>query len=98
MGNTVKMEALEENATDGLAVCRKMTDEQCCLSIPELTAAELSSYRKAIKMTQREFAAEFCIPLGTLRRWEQAQNAPRLSKPLIEILTTTFNRIKKEAS
>lgn len=32
--------------------------------------------RRALKLTQDEFAAQFHIPIGTLRDWEQDRNAP----------------------
>jgi putative transcriptional regulator len=32
--------------------------------------------RRALKLTQEEFAAQFHIPIGTLRDWEQDRNAP----------------------
>jgi len=32
--------------------------------------------RRALKLTQEEFAARFRIPLGTLRDWEQGKTEP----------------------
>jgi putative transcriptional regulator len=32
--------------------------------------------RRALKLTQEEFAEQFHIPIGTLRDWEQERNAP----------------------
>jgi putative transcriptional regulator len=32
--------------------------------------------RRALGLTQEEFAEQFHIPLGTLRDWEQARNSP----------------------
>ena len=32
--------------------------------------------RRAFGLTQEEFAARFCIPLGTLRDWEQGKTEP----------------------
>lgn len=32
--------------------------------------------RRALKLTQEEFAARFRIPLGTLRDWEQGKTKP----------------------
>jgi len=32
--------------------------------------------RRALHMTQEQFAAEFAIPLGTLRDWEQERAEP----------------------
>jgi putative transcriptional regulator len=32
--------------------------------------------RRALQLSQEEFAARFHIPLGTLRDWEQGRKAP----------------------
>jgi putative transcriptional regulator len=32
--------------------------------------------RRALKLTQEEFAARYHIPLGTLRDWEQSRSEP----------------------
>lgn len=32
--------------------------------------------RRALKLTQEEFALRYCIPLGTLRDWEQGRSVP----------------------
>jgi putative transcriptional regulator len=32
--------------------------------------------RRALQLTQEEFAARYHIPLGTLRDWEQGRSAP----------------------
>jgi len=34
------------------------------------------SLRRALRLTQEEFAARFRIPLGTLRDWEQGRTEP----------------------
>ena len=34
------------------------------------------SLRRALGLSQEEFAARYCIPLGTLRDWEQGRTAP----------------------
>ena len=52
---------------------------------PPLTAARLAklrrvprvkTLRRALALTQEEFAARFRIPLGTLRDWEQGRSEP----------------------
>ena len=32
--------------------------------------------RRALKLTQEEFAARYLIPIGTLRDWEQGRTEP----------------------
>jgi putative transcriptional regulator len=68
-----------------------MTEEQChaaALADPDaqpLTDADidrmkqtprLKIIRRALGLTQEEFAARFQIPLGTLRDWEQGAKQP----------------------
>lgn len=36
----------------------------------------IASVRRALRLTQEEFAAQFQIPLGTLRDWEQGRTEP----------------------
>lgn len=52
---------------------------------PPRTAADLAkmkriprvkTLRRALKLTQEEFAARYHIPLGTLRDWEQGRSEP----------------------
>jgi putative transcriptional regulator len=52
---------------------------------PPLTAARLQSarrvpqvkvIRRALHLTQEEFASRYLIPLGTLRDWEQGRTEP----------------------
>ena len=70
---------------------RAMTDEEveaAALSDPDntpLTEADLSrmkrvprvrTMRRALRMTQEEFATRYHIPVGTLRDWEQGRSEP----------------------
>lgn len=41
-----------------------------------MTEAELSKARRALGLTQEEFAARYQVPLGTLRDWEQGRTEP----------------------
>ena len=70
---------------------RPMTEEQihaAALADPDaqpLTEADFArmkriprvkTLRRALRMTQEEFAARYHIPLGTLRDWEQGRSEP----------------------
>ncbi len=70
---------------------RSMTEEEihaAALSDPDaqpLTDADLARMkrvsrvkiiRRALRLTQEEFAARYHIPLGTLRDWEQGRSEP----------------------
>jgi putative transcriptional regulator len=59
--------------------------EHADLADRPLTAAELKRFkrtpqvkiiRRALGLTQEEFAARYGIPLGTLRDWEQGRTEP----------------------
>lgn len=39
-------------------------------------ASRVRTLRRALSLTQEEFAARFHIPLGTLRDWEQGRSTP----------------------
>lgn len=67
--------------TDGDVIARAMTDPD---SKP-LTREDLRRMkrrprayivRRALRMTQEEFADAYCIPVGTLRDWEQGRTEP----------------------
>ncbi len=73
------------------AALRAMTDEEieaAALADPDnppLTperqahlrpVPQVKVMRRALHLTQEEFAARFCIPLGTLRDWEQGKSEP----------------------
>lgn len=52
---------------------RPMTDEEFARAKP---VPRLKIIRRALGLTQEEFAARFQIPLGTLRDWEQGAKEP----------------------
>ena len=50
-----------------------MTDEEFARA-PRTPRAKI--VRRALRLTQEEFAARYRIPLGTLRDWEQGASVP----------------------
>lgn len=52
---------------------RPMADEEFARVKP---APRAKTLRRALRLTQEEFAARFRIPLGTLRDWEQGRTEP----------------------
>lgn len=73
----VRLNAMTEEEVDAAAASD--------LDNPLLTEAELKKLRrvpnpkeirKRLKMTQQQFAAQFELPLGTLRDWEQGTREP----------------------
>lgn len=59
-------------------------DAKGCMTFPNVTGEQIYEYRKKIGYTQRKFAAEFDIPLTTLRNWEKERTQPSPSR--IELL------------
>lgn len=58
-----------------------------CLTAPEPTPLQIVQFRASLRMTQKEFAEEFDIPLGTLRRWEQGVSTPRASGSFLRLFS-----------
>ncbi len=52
---------------------REMTEEERRNARP---VSRVKTLRRAIQLTQEEFASRFHIPLGTLRDWEQGRCEP----------------------
>ena len=52
---------------------RPMTDAEWCAA-PRVP--QVSVIRRALRLSQEDFAGAFHIPLGTLRDWEQGRKAP----------------------
>jgi putative transcriptional regulator len=70
-----------DRLTDEEVVARALTDPDN----PPLTERDLGRrkrrsrayvIRRALRMTQEEFAAAYQIPIGTLRDWEQGRTEP----------------------
>jgi putative transcriptional regulator len=88
-----------------------MTDEQrhaAALSDPDArpwTAAELARakwtprakiIRRALGLTQEEFAAQFKIPLGTLRDWEQGAAEPdQAARAYLTVIASDPDAVRK---
>ena len=86
MKRTVKTEAVID-----WSVADAMTDEQrhaAAMADPDAVpmtdeewaeaprVAQVKTIRRALKLSQEEFAASFHIPIGTLRDWEQGRKEP----------------------
>jgi putative transcriptional regulator len=52
---------------------RPMTDEEF---VRAKRVPRVKTLRRALGLTQEEFAARYKIPLGTLRDWEQGRSTP----------------------
>ena len=61
-----------------------MTDEHFSRKMPRA-----KSLRRALCLTQQEFAARYQIPIGTLRDWEQGRSEP--DQPARAYLTVIAN-------
>jgi putative transcriptional regulator len=75
--NWAKVDAL----TDDDVIARALTDpDNLPLSEQDLGRMKRRSrafvIRRALQMTQEDFAKAYCIPIGTLRDWEQGRTEP----------------------
>ena len=72
-----RVEAMSESERDAAAMAdpdaRPMTDEEwaCAPRVPQVGVI-----RRALKLSQEQFAAAFQIPIGTIRDWEQGRYQP----------------------
>ncbi|WP_199334057.1 MULTISPECIES: DNA-binding transcriptional regulator [Nostocaceae] len=88
---------------------RDMTEEEihaAAVSDPDarpMTETELSNarrvprvktIRRALRLTQEEFAARYQIPLGTLRDWEQGRSEPdQTAKAYLKVIAANPDAI-----
>jgi putative transcriptional regulator len=52
--------------------------------------------RRALRMTQEEFAEAYCIPVGTLRDWEQGRTEPdQANRAYLKVIATDPEFVKR---
>jgi putative transcriptional regulator len=52
--------------------------------------------RRAFKLSQEEFAAQFHIPIGTLRDWEQGRKEPdAAAKAYLRVIASAPDTVRK---
>lgn len=52
--------------------------------------------RRALKLTQEEFAEQFHIPIGTLRDWAQERNAPdRAAQAYLRVIAKDPDAVRR---
>jgi DNA-binding transcriptional regulator YiaG len=55
----------------------------------KVPAPQVKAIRRALGLTQEEFAVRYLIPLGTLRDWEQGRTKPdRPARAYIKVIAT----------
>jgi putative transcriptional regulator len=72
---------------------RPMTDEEWARApkTPRVTII-----RRAFKLSQEEFAAQFHIPIGTLRDWEQGRKEPdAAAKAYLRVIASEPATVRK---
>ena len=55
--------------------------DECRQDADTVIAKGLASISRAFGLSQEEFAAQFHIPIGTLRDWEQGRKEPDAARP-----------------
>ena len=72
---------------------RPMTDEEWARApkTPRVTVI-----RRAFRLSQEEFAAQFHIPIGTLRDWEQGRKEPdAAAKAYLRVIASAPDTVRK---
>lgn len=72
---------------------RPMTDEEW-EKAPRVP--QVGIIRRALKLSQEEFAAHYHIPIGTLRDWEQGRKEPdAAAKAFLRVIAREPNTVRK---
>lgn len=103
-GNTTKKTAMSENREHDWSALDAMTEAEkhaAALSDPDaqpLTEEDFKrmkrvprarTIRRALGLSQEEFAARFHIPIGTLRDWEQGRAEPdQAARAYLKVIAT----------
>ena len=62
----------------------------------EIPETDVAALRRRLGLTQREFAAGFGVPLGTLRHWEQGLRRPEgPARVLLAVIRKDPNHVIK---
>ena len=55
--------------------------------------------RRALRLSQQEFAERYCIPIGTLRDWEQGRKEPdAAAKAYLHVIASEPEMVRKALS
>ena len=72
---------------------RPMTDAEWARMKP---VPRVSIIRRAFRLSQEEFAAQFHIPIGTLRDWEQGRKEPdAAAKAYLRVIASEPETVRK---
>jgi putative transcriptional regulator len=72
---------------------RPMTDAEWARACP---LPRVSVIRRALKLTQEQFATRFHIPLGTIRDWEQGRYEPdAAARAYLRVIARDPNAVRK---
>ena len=73
--------------------CTPMTDEEWAAA-PRMPRVAI--IRRALKLSQEDFAARFHIPIGTLRDWEQGRKEPdAAAKAYLRVIAREPETVRK---
>lgn len=77
-------EELIKSANEALEIAKGKT-EPAGVFVPE--TVDVAAIRKRLKLSQAAFAKRFCLPVGTIRDWEQERRSPdRAAVVLLSII------------
>ena len=105
MRKTIKLAPIDWSRADAMTAkqrhaaaiadpdARPMTDEEwaCAPRMPRV-----GFIRRALKLSQEDFAAHFHIPVGTLRDWEQGRKEPdAAAKAYLRVIAREPDMVRK---
>ena len=74
---------------------RPLTEEDIATGRARLVP-RVRTLRRALKLSQEEFAARYHIPVGTLRDWEQGRKEPdAAAKAYLHVIASAPERVRK---
>jgi len=77
-------ESVIRGAEEALAIA-KGEMEPAAVFVPE--TVDVAAIRKRLKLSQAAFAERYCLPVGTVRDWEQERRSPdRAAVVLLSII------------
>lgn len=75
---------LIQGAEEALAIAKSELEPDAVF-VPE--TVDVAAIRKKLKLSQVAFADRFCLPVGTIRDWEQSRRSPdRAAVVLLSII------------
>ena len=84
---------LVESARQALAIA-KGEAQPAGIFVPE--TVDVAAIRKKLRLSQKDFAENFGLPVGTVRDWEQARRSPdRAALVLLQVIANDPDAVRR---